>query len=353
LDDLIQEFLVESNENLDRLDSELVKLESDPTSAYLLASISGAGSCGRKPAEQIAGWYPRAHTEISSALLTCGDGIRQMLAAISATGQDGEELYSELIETLKRLQDIRPIQRRIDIVPIGTSTGGPNALGEVIPALPADLAVPVVVVQHMPALFTRMLAKHLDARAKIPVQEGRAGIKLQAGAVWIAPGDYHMTLVRGKEGVQLAVNQDPPEHSCRPSVDPLFRSGARTLVRPPSQCDDRNGLRRCVGSEGDPAGRWRSPDPGSSQFRGMGHARSSRSCRGSGSDPSAFRDSRRNRSAGPASVGHTSVGHTSVLFTASVTARAMDLPTLPYSNPQTGGFRALCQADSSYRRDRS
>jgi len=133
------------------------------------------------------------------------------------------------------LQDIRPIQRRIDIVAIGTSTGGPNALGDVIPALPADLAVPVVVVQHMPALFTRMLAKHLDARAKIPVQEGRAGIKLQAGAVWIAPGDYHMTLVRGKEGVQLAVNQDPPEHSCRPSVDPLFRSAARTLVRTPSQ----------------------------------------------------------------------------------------------------------------------
>ncbi len=123
----------------------------------------------------------------------------------------------------------RPIQRRIDIVAIGTSTGGPNALGEVIPALPADLAVPVVVVQHMPALFTRMLAKHLNARSKLPVEEGSAGIKLRPGEVWIAPGDYHMTLVRDKEGVQLALNQDPPEHSCRPSVDPLFRSVARTF----------------------------------------------------------------------------------------------------------------------------
>jgi two-component system chemotaxis response regulator CheB len=130
---------------------------------------------------------------------------------------------------LKPTPTHRPIQRRIDIVAIGTSTGGPNALGEVIPALPEDLAVPVVVVQHMPPLFTRMLAKHLDARAKMPVQEGSTGIKLQAGEVWIAPGDYHMTVVRDKEGVQLAVNQDPPEHSCRPSVDPLFRSVARTF----------------------------------------------------------------------------------------------------------------------------
>jgi chemotaxis response regulator CheB len=247
-----------------------VKLESDPRSAELLASIfrsihSIKGGCGFLGFTKLQALAHAGESllsklrdgilvltpQISSALLTCGDGTRQMLAAIAATEQDGEESYTELIATLKRLQEapslpapapaitlpaspfkattsLRPIQRRIDIVAIGTSTGGPNALGEVIPALLEDLAVPVVVVQHMPALFTRMLAKHLDARAKVAVQEGSAGIKLQPGEAWIAPGDYHMTVVRDKDGVQLAVNQDPPEHSCRPAVDVLFRSVART-----------------------------------------------------------------------------------------------------------------------------
>lgn len=122
-----------------------------------------------------------------------------------------------------------PILRRIDIVAIGTSTGGPNALAEVIPALPADLPVPVVVVQHMPALFTNLLAKHLDGKAKLRVREGSAGTALEPNYVWIAPGDYHMFLHRDKNLVRLGLNQDPPEHSCRPAVDVLFRSVARTF----------------------------------------------------------------------------------------------------------------------------
>lgn len=123
----------------------------------------------------------------------------------------------------------RPIQRRIDIVAIGTSTGGPNALAEVIPLLPEDLPVPVVIVQHMPALFTHLLAKHLDGKAKLVVREGSAGTPLEPSHVWIAPGDYHMFLYRDKNIVRLGINQDAPEHSCRPAVDVLFRSVARTF----------------------------------------------------------------------------------------------------------------------------
>jgi chemotaxis response regulator CheB len=123
----------------------------------------------------------------------------------------------------------RPISRRIDIVAIGTSTGGPNALAEVVPRLPGDFPVPVVIVQHMPPLFTRLLAEHLGARASLIVEEAQTGVTLLPGHVWIAPGDYHMCVVREGEIHRLSLSQDSPEHSCRPAVDVLFRSVARTF----------------------------------------------------------------------------------------------------------------------------
>jgi len=118
---------------------------------------------------------------------------------------------------------------RIDVLAIGTSTGGPNALAEVLPRLPKDLRVPVVIVQHMPPLFTRFLADRLDKQCSIRIKEGAAGSVLKPGEAWIAPGDFHMQVTRGEDkGVHLKMNQDPPENSCRPAVDVLFRSVART-----------------------------------------------------------------------------------------------------------------------------
>jgi two-component system, chemotaxis family, protein-glutamate methylesterase/glutaminase len=117
---------------------------------------------------------------------------------------------------------------RIDILAIGTSTGGPNALAEVIPRLPAEFPVPVVVVQHMPPLFTRLLAERLDARCPLSVHEGEPGKTLVPGQVWIARGDYHMAVMRKGVDIVLALNQQPPENSCRPAVDVLFRSVAQT-----------------------------------------------------------------------------------------------------------------------------
>jgi two-component system chemotaxis response regulator CheB len=124
---------------------------------------------------------------------------------------------------------------RIDILAIGTSTGGPNALAELLPAIPSDFPVPIVIVQHMPPLFTRMLAERLDKQTAIGVHEGEPGKKLEPGQAWIAPGDYHMTVEHRGTAVQLAMNQAPPENSCRPAVDVLFRSvadifGANTLA---------------------------------------------------------------------------------------------------------------------------
>jgi len=117
---------------------------------------------------------------------------------------------------------------RIEIVAIGTSTGGPNALTALLPQLPADFPVPIVIVQHMPPLFTRLLAERLNSLARLEVQEGKEGQKLQRGQVWIAPGDQHMTVVRKGTEFVLGINHDPQENSCRPAVDVLFRSVAQT-----------------------------------------------------------------------------------------------------------------------------
>jgi two-component system chemotaxis response regulator CheB len=114
--------------------------------------------------------------------------------------------------------------RRPEVLGIGASTGGPNALEEVLRNLPADLDLPIVVVQHMPEGFTRLLADRLAATTPFPASEAIPGTVLQPGRIWVAPGDRHMLVERCAEGVRLETNRHAPEHSCRPAVDVLFRS---------------------------------------------------------------------------------------------------------------------------------
>jgi len=113
---------------------------------------------------------------------------------------------------------------RVDVVAIATSTGGPNVLGQLIPQFPPDFPVPLVIVQHMPPMFTRLLAGRLDAVTSLHVQEAAAGQALKKGQVWIAPGDYHMTIARKGIDCVIDLNQDAHENSCRPAADVLFRS---------------------------------------------------------------------------------------------------------------------------------
>jgi two-component system chemotaxis response regulator CheB len=155
-----------------------------------------------------------------------------------------ERIRTELIPKIKALCGTAPLKLlplpgsrpaskvrirsnpRIEIVAIGTSTGGPNALAEVLPRIPDDFPVPIVVVQHMPPIFTRLLAERLTSRSAIPVEEGRTGAILSPGHAWIAPGDFHMKVIRAGVDWRLNLNQAAPENSCRPAVDVLFRSVA-------------------------------------------------------------------------------------------------------------------------------
>lgn len=116
--------------------------------------------------------------------------------------------------------------QRVDVVAIGTSTGGPNALAEVFTAFPAAWSVPIVLVQHMPPEFTTRLAERLTDKSKLTIREAKDGDPLDAAQAWVAPGNYHLTLKRENRAVRLALNQDPPVNSCRPAVDVLFRSAA-------------------------------------------------------------------------------------------------------------------------------
>lgn len=118
------------------------------------------------------------------------------------------------------------VTQRVDVLVIASSTGGPKALLEVIPQFPADFPVPVLIVQHMPPVFTKHFAQNLSDKSKISVVEGSVGDPLNGGQAWVAPGNYHMMLKRDGTMVRIQLNQDPPHHSCRPSADVLFCSAA-------------------------------------------------------------------------------------------------------------------------------
>lgn len=119
-----------------------------------------------------------------------------------------------------------PRVRRCEIVVIGSSTGGPQALSAVLTKLPADFPIPIVVVQHMPPVFTKHLADRLNQSSPLEVTEARGDEPLRPGQVLIAPGNFHVELRRHGHEVRSVLLQGPPENSCRPAVDVLFRSAA-------------------------------------------------------------------------------------------------------------------------------
>jgi len=113
---------------------------------------------------------------------------------------------------------------RPKVVAIGVSTGGPTALGSILPELPAGFPLPILIVQHMPPLFTRLLAERLDASCRLPVAEASPGAPVEAGKILIAPGDFHLKVASNGGKVRVCLDQTPPLNSCRPAVDALFAS---------------------------------------------------------------------------------------------------------------------------------
>jgi two-component system chemotaxis response regulator CheB len=198
----------------------------------------------------------RRNAEVSLKALSLGATDYVPKPTSLGTGDAGETFRRELCEKIvavarprRRVLGARlaavtprvmgPIKLRSasmvppQIVAIGSSTGGPQALVKVVSALAANLQVPIVITQHMPATFTAILAETLSRSSGLKCVEGATGMKLQPGCVYVAPGDNHMIL-KGRGG-PLELLQTPPENFCRPAVDPMFRSvavayGAATLA---------------------------------------------------------------------------------------------------------------------------
>jgi len=124
------------------------------------------------------------------------------------------------------------IRSRSEIVAIGISTGGPNALSRMMPMLPADINVPIVIVQHMPPLFTQSLANSLNAKCNIAVREAKHGDILEPNVALIAPGGKQMRIAAHGDGKRrlVQITDDPPLNSCKPSADYLFFSVATHYV---------------------------------------------------------------------------------------------------------------------------
>jgi two-component system chemotaxis response regulator CheB len=177
------------------------------------------------------------------------ESIRAALLPIAGALAKRKEIRSVLASTRPALQGAQPLPPRpapllhrpasaivrsgkSEIVAIGISTGGPNALAVLMPALPADLSAPLLIVQHMPPVFTTSLARSLDAKCAIHVKEAQDGEPITAGKALIAPGGRHMKVEASHDGKTrvVRITDDPPVNSCRPSVDYLFKSVAQHYV---------------------------------------------------------------------------------------------------------------------------
>lgn len=179
-------------------------------------------------------WTKPSHSaglESTKALI-----VRDLLPMIKTLSRRRPgDLTREVVTAAPAVAGIRRVMVEPRLVAIGASTGGPEALTEFISRLPGDFPLPIVIAQHMPPIFTALLAQRLSEKSSLPVREGKSGVRLERGQVWIAPGDEHMVVVAEGDGLKLGLHRDPPENFCRPSIDVLFRSvaqacGARSLA---------------------------------------------------------------------------------------------------------------------------
>jgi len=185
---------------------------------------------------------PGQQRDFAAALDSLMEQLLPKIAALAGEGWNAvaarEPVRSAGLERLTvepggaRVEAVADRGAAVELVVIGVSTGGPSALESMLPLLPKDFAVPVMIVQHMPRLFTGALAERLNRLCQLPVQQATDGAAIEPGTVWLAPGDAHMEIAsagsrrNGAAGGVVKLHHGVPLNSCTPSVDYLFRSAA-------------------------------------------------------------------------------------------------------------------------------
>lgn len=221
----------------------LKKIMSDsPTKVIMVSSLttegaketiealnSGAYDFVSKPSGQISLDIRKVKEELTAKILSSVDANIKILKENSIeSGIDNSKI--KLKKFIKE-QDFNSFTDKERVVAIGISTGGPKALQTIIPMFPENIDAAVLIVQHMPPKFTKSLADRLDVLSNVKVKEAEDGDIIKKGVVFIAPGDYHMTISNEKGTKYIRLNQNPPCTGHRPSANVLFDSVAENYGR--------------------------------------------------------------------------------------------------------------------------
>jgi two-component system chemotaxis response regulator CheB len=233
---------------IERLDPDLVTLDIEMPELDGIATLTAIRSSHPRVRVIMVSNHTKRGASITVEALFLGASDYVTKAARSST-RDGarQHLREQLVPKIRALSipaapDRKSVQEKIrrpssqsmvlspvEVVVIGASTGGPNALTTVLEALPSDFPAPVLIVQHLPANFTTFFAQRLDAACALAVREANNRDGVTPGTVFIAPGDMHLETRSRAGSTELVTTEGPLVNSCRPAADILFRSAATTF----------------------------------------------------------------------------------------------------------------------------
>ena len=210
---------------MDGLTAVEIIMKENPLPIIMVSSLTSAGADATIKALSLGAvdFIQKVSSPISSVSGIKEEILEKCKAAAGANIKERNIMKTVKLETMPKISMPKGFLKE-KIIGIGTSTGGPRALQEIITNLPGDLPCGVVIVQHMPPGFTKSLANRLNSLTELSVKEAENDDVVEAGKVFIAPGDYHMTVEERNNQRVIKLNQSPPLASHRPAVDILFES---------------------------------------------------------------------------------------------------------------------------------